>query len=160
MGCRLGRTTACLHTGTVASTSVTWYHYPSSFLEAYLSVKLICFQGLFSEGIFSCRFSTCFLSSGKSIPHVSLSLVFTFWDTFPSTRGQELTKNIQAQGSHLGTDPTHARKGKLTVQLRDYLLGFCGSTCPSSYRLFLSSLALTPPQHWLVCCTSLVHTSQ
>lgn len=131
MGCQLGRTAACLHTGTVASTSVIWYLFPSSFLETYMSVKLFCFQELFPPGIFSCRFSTHFLRSGKSIFHVGLSLVFTTWDTFPSTRSQDLTKAPRLKVPIWEQTPHMPEKAKLTVKLRDYLLGVCGSTFPS-----------------------------
>lgn len=123
VGCQLGRTNACLLTGTVASTSVIWYYFPSSFLKAYMSVKLICFQGLFPACIFFIQIFHLLLEFGKKDPSVGLSRVLTAWGTFPSTRGLDLTKNTQAQGCHLETDPTHARKGKTNSEVEGLSLG-------------------------------------
>lgn len=61
----------------------------------------------FSPGAFPCRyfFLQIFCLLLEFTPSCWCLTGFLTWDTFPSTRGQHLTKNIQTQGSHLGTDP-------------------------------------------------------
>lgn len=91
------------------------------------------FQELFPADIFSCRFSACFLSS---LLHVGVSLV-----SLPGTHFLQLEASTWPKTSRLKVPtweqtPRMLEKAKLTAKLRDYLSGFCGSTLPSSYKLF------------------------